>query len=78
MADSMTKVQHHTFAHIKDIVFNDIGLALATAFDDFFPMLENRLVIELFQEFKEGQVADAAVFDDFAHAVVDEALGQRR
>ena len=41
-------------------------------------MFKDGLVIELFQEFKESQVADAAVFDDFAHAVVDEALGKGR
>ena len=74
----MAEVQHHAFAHIEDIVFNDISLTLTTAFDDFFPIIKDRLIIELFQEFKEGPVANAAVFDDFPHAVVDEALGQCR
>ena len=57
-------------------MFNNIGLALTAAFDDFFPMIKDRLVIEFFQEFKEGPVADAAIFDDFPHAIVDEALRQ--
>ena len=57
VADSMAEVQHHAFAHIEDIVFNDISLTLTTAFDDFFPMIKDRLIIELFQDFKEGGVS---------------------
>ena len=33
-------------AHIEDIPLDEVGLALTAAFDDFFPMLEDRLIIE--------------------------------
>ena len=72
----MAEIQHHAFAHIKDVPFDEISLALTATFDDFFPMIKDRLVIEFFQEFKEGPVADTAIFDDFPHAIVDEALRQ--
>ena len=73
VTERVPEVEQHPLSCLALVAADDVALDGHAGLDDLLEMLQRVLLLE---KIKERRVLDAAVFDDLAHAVDDELIGQ--